>query len=98
MKRFFKKIGLRYQIKKYGVFLLREGLRELHNRGTNINLGLEGRAVARDDNLSYVYLRQNKNGQIDDRPIIALGIEKHQKEGRKYVVYSKMLTRLEKGC
>lgn len=91
-----KKIWLRYQITKYEKILYEEGIREAKRKGKNIQFGLEGRAVINDNILDTIYLPQNAAGQTDISPILALGAEGHPEEARRYVVYGKMLKRLER--
>lgn len=94
--KFCKKIWLKYQVRKYERFLLEEGMQEAANRGKNIQFGLEGRAVINENLFERIYLSQNEEGRTDISPILALGAEKHQDEARKYIIYQKMLKRLEK--
>ncbi len=94
--KFCKKIWLKYQVRKYEKFLLEEGMREASSRGKNIQFGLEGKAIINENPFERVYLPQNEEGQTDISPILALGAEKHQEEARRYIVYQKMLKRLER--
>ena len=94
--KFCKKIWLKYQIRKYERFLLEEGIREAANRGKNIQFGLEGKAVINENFFERIYLPQNEEGRTEISPILALGAEKHRDEARKYIIYQKMLKRLEK--
>ena len=91
-----KKIWLKYQIRKYEKFLLEEGMQEAAHRGKNVQFGLEGKAVISYNPFERIYLPQNEEGKTDISPILALGAEKHQEEARRYIVYQKMLKRLEK--
>jgi hypothetical protein len=92
--KFCKKIWLKHQIKKYNDFLLREGIREAHKRGKNLQFGLEGKAVVSENVFDNIYLPETENG-IDVSKILSIGAEIYPEEGRKYLVYSKMLNRLE---
>jgi len=94
--KFCKKIWLRYQIRKYERFLLEEGMQEAINKRKNIQIGLEGKAVINENPTERIYLPQNEEGRTDISPILALGAEKHQYEARRYLIYQKMLKRLEK--
>ena len=91
-----KKIWLKYQIRKYERFLLEEGMQEAVNRGKNIQFGLEGKAVISDNPFERIYLRKNEEGKTDISPILALGAERHKEEARRYIVYQRMLKRLER--
>ena len=91
-----KKIWLKYQIRKYERFLLEEGMQEAVNRGKNIQFGLEGKAVISDNPFERIYLPQNEEGKTDISPILALGAERHKEEARRYIVYQRMLKRLER--
>ncbi len=91
-----KKIWLKYQIDKYGKFLLEEGVEEAARRGKNIQIGLESKAIINDDIFENIYLPQNSKGHIDVSQILALGAENNPDEARRYVVYQKMLERLKK--
>lgn len=90
-----KKIWLRSQIRKYESFLLEEGMREAAEREKNVQFGLEGKAVINDNPLERIYLSQDGEGKTDISPILALGAERHQEEARRYIIYQKMLKRLE---
>lgn len=91
-----KKIWLKYQIRKYEKLLQEEGMQEAANRRKNIQFGLEGKAVINNNPFERIYLPQNEEGQTDISPILALGAEKHQEGARRYIVYRKMLKRLER--
>ncbi len=91
-----KKIWLKYHIKKYERFLLEEGMQEAANKGKNIQFGLEGKAIISDNPFERIYLPQNEEGRVNISPILALGAEIHQEEARRYIIYQKMLKRLEK--
>jgi len=91
-----KKIWLKYQIRKYEKFLLEEGIQEATNRGINIQFGLEGKAIISNNPFERIYLPQSEEGKTDISPILALGAERHQEEARKYLVYRRMLKRLER--
>jgi len=89
-----KKYWLKYQINKYGKFLLKEGIIEAKRRKKNIHIGLQGKLIVNEDPLERIYLPESDDGEIDISPIISLGAENNPKEARKYVVYSKMLNRM----
>lgn len=91
-----KKIWLKYQIDKYGKFLLEKGVEEAARRGKNIQIGLESKAIINDDIFENIYLPKNSKGHIDVSQILALGAENNPDEARRYVVYQKMLERLKK--
>jgi hypothetical protein len=94
--KFCRKIWLRYQVRKYEKFLLEEGMQEAAKRGKNIQFGLEGKAIINENPFERIYLLQNEEGQTDISPILALGAEKHQEEARRYIIYQKMLKRLQR--
>ena len=94
--KFCKRIWLRYHISKYERILMEEGIMEAARRGKNIQFGLEGRAVMNDNIVDTIYLPQNERGQTDISPILALGPKNKKDEARRYIVYQKMLARLER--
>ncbi len=96
MNNICKKIWLKYQINKYESFLKVEGIKEAARRGKNIQFGLEGRAIINDNILENIYLPQNGEGHINISKILALGAEGNQEEARKYIVYQKILERMER--
>ena len=94
--KFCKKYWLKYQIRKYERFLLEEGVQEAARSKRNILIGLESKAIISDDSTGRIYLPQNEQGQTEISRILALGAENHPEEARRYVVYQKMLRRLER--
>jgi len=95
-KRLCKKLWLKHYIMKYEHFLLKKGIDEAYRRNENIRMGLDTRLVSNDDKFKSIYLHQNKLGQTNISPILALGAENHPEEARKYVTYGKMLERLNR--
>lgn len=93
--RICKKIWLKYHIRKLEKFLLVEGMREAAKRRKNIQIGLECKAIINEDIFENIYLPQNSKGQIDISPILGLGAENNLGEARKYIIYQKILKRLE---
>ena len=91
-----KKIWLRYQIRRYERFLLEEGMQEAANSGINIQFGLEEKLITNEGSSDIIYLQRNEVEQIDISQILALGTKKHQEEARRYIVYKKMLKRLDR--
>ena len=91
-----KKIWLKYQIRKYERFLLERGMDEATSRGKNVQFGLGSKAVINNNPFERIYLPQNEEGKIDISPILVLGAERHQEEARRYIVYQRMLKRLER--
>jgi hypothetical protein len=90
-----KELWLKYQIRKYGNVLLKAGMKEAFRRGKNLRFGLEVRAMANDNVLNTIYLPENEKG-IDASQLMFLGIEAYPEEGRRYLVYSKILDRLQR--
>ena len=70
-------------------------MEEAHRRDKNLRFGLEGKAVVNDDIFNTIYLPENEKG-IDVSQIFSLGAEVFSKEGKRYLIYSKMLDRLER--
>tara|TARA_B100000315_G_scaffold226834_1_gene234108 strand:+ start:2884 stop:3267 length:384 start_codon:yes stop_codon:yes gene_type:complete len=93
--KFCKKLWLKYQIKRYNDILLKAGMEEAHRKGKNLRFGLEGKAIVNNDIFNTIYLPENEKG-IDTSQILSLGAEVYPEEGRKYLVYSRMLDRLER--
>ena len=52
--------------------------------------------ISHGSKMDQIYLPKNREGRTDISPILALGAERHQEEARRYIVYQKMLKRLEK--
>jgi hypothetical protein len=75
--------------------LLKAGMEEAHRKGKNLRFGLEGKAIVNNDIFNTIYLPENEKG-IDTSQILSLGAEVYPEEGRKYLVYSRMLDRLER--
>lgn len=95
--KFCKKIWLKHQLKKYERVLLEEGFSQAAQENRDIQLGLEEKlSINKNDNSNDIYLHKNKEGEIDISPILYLGGKKKREEIRRYVVYEKMLKRLEK--
>ena len=91
----FKKIWLRYQVRKYEKFLLEEGIREARDKRQNIHFGIEDKLVINKDPFSRVYLPDNPDEGVDVSPLLAMGAENNPEEARKYIVYRKMLDRMK---
>ena len=91
-----KRFWLKYQVKKYEKFLMTEGVREAYRRGKNIRLGLEETAEVSDNRLDNIYLPKDEDGMIDVRQLLALGAENYKDEARRYLIYRKMLSRMDK--
>ncbi len=94
--RVYKRMHLKYLIRKYHKFLLREGMREAARRGLNIQIGLEAKAISPNntDPLESTYLPEVAPGQIDSREILSLVADRYEEVWRKYYLYQKMLDRL----
>jgi hypothetical protein len=90
-----KKLWIKYQVRRYEKFLLKEGIKEAKNRNKNIQIGLESKLVINDDCFQRIYLPENERGQTDIAPILALGAENHPEEARKYLDYRKKLENLD---
>jgi len=92
--KFCKKYWLRYQIRKYENFLLKEGIKEAKKAGKNIRLGLEETLRINDDIFSSIYLPKNKKGKINISPLLHIGAKNNPEETRRYIIYQEMLERL----
>jgi len=93
--KYFKKIWLKYQVKRYERILLDEGLKKAKEEGKNIQLGIEGKLIINEDPFSRVYLPDNPDEGVDVSPLLAMGAENNPEEARKYIVYRKMLDRMK---
>ncbi len=91
-----KKYWLKYQIRKYENFLLKEGIREAKKTDKNIRLGLEETLRINDNPFSSIYLPKNENGKINISPLLNIGAKNNPEEARKYIIYQEILKRLER--
>lgn len=89
-----KKLWLGYQIRKYGKFLLSRGIAEAYKRDKNLQIGLEERMIVNNDIFQNIYLPRGEFGKIDVSKLLNFGAENYPQEARRYIVYRKMLDRL----
>ncbi len=81
---------------KYEFILLKEGFREAREKEKNIRFGLKRIVVNNEDIFESIYLPQDEFGIIDTSPLLSLGAERNYEAGRRYLLYSEMLMRLER--
>lgn len=86
----FKRLYLKYRVKKDEKFLLAEGIREARRQRLEIDLE-SGEKLTLNDAQGKIYLPASKGGKIDVRSLIALAAENYPAITQRYLDNKKRL-------